>query len=167
MRVIIVVVAAFLAYYGWQWFKKGYAEQGRPFAIKTLLVLTALTLVGLAMFGRVHWIGAAAAALLAGLRFALPLALRHLPLILNLKNAQAKAQQQSSQGVPPQQPTTDEIDEPSALAILGLEKPYTREDVIAAHKRIMQNLHPDKGGSDFLAAQVNTAKSVLLKKLET
>ena len=33
---------------------------------------------------------------------------------------------------------------------------------IAAYYRIIANLHPDRGGSDYLAAQVNAAKSVLL-----
>ena len=116
------------------------------------------------MFGRVHWIGAAAATLLATLRFALPIILRHLPLFLNLRQqAQAKDQQQPPPGAAT---ATLDLDENAAVAILGLEKPYTKEDVIKAHKRMIQNLHPDKGGSDFLAAQVNAAKTVLLEILE-
>lgn len=162
MRVLIILLAALLAYFGWQWFKKGYAEQGRPFAVKTILVLLAVALIGLAMFGRVHWVGAAAAALLAGLRFALPILLKSLPFLVKLRESQAK--NQTGDGATPA-PQVVDLDENAALAILGLEKPYTREDIVAAHKRIIQNLHPDKGGSDFLASQVNAAKELLLKLL--
>ncbi|MEK9673110.1 MAG: hypothetical protein VW268_11505 [Rhodospirillaceae bacterium] len=49
-----------------------------------------------------------------------------------------------------------------ALAILGLKEGASREDINAAYKRIISGLHPDRGGSDYLAAQVNEAKSVLL-----
>lgn len=162
MRVIVILLALLIAYFGWQWFRKNHAEHGRPFAIKAILVAVAVILLGLAMFGRVHWVGAAAATLVAALRFALPLILRNLPLILNLKKAHA-GEKQNNNTTPI---SSAELNQDDAIAVLGLEKPYTREDVILAHKRIMQNIHPDKGGSDFLASQVNEAKSLLLKILD-
>lgn len=52
-----------------------------------------------------------------------------------------------------------------AVQILGLEDNYSKDDVIAAHRRLIQKLHPDRGGNDYLASQVNLAKDTLLKHL--
>lgn len=49
-----------------------------------------------------------------------------------------------------------------ALQILGLAGAPTREEIIAAHRRLINKLHPDRGGSDFLAARVNQARDILL-----
>ncbi|WP_317929279.1 hypothetical protein [Halioxenophilus sp. WMMB6] len=51
-----------------------------------------------------------------------------------------------------------------AQQILGLEGNFNKQDVIAAHRRLINKLHPDRGGSDFLAAQINSAKDVLIKQ---
>ena len=49
-----------------------------------------------------------------------------------------------------------------ALAVLGLNDDASDEDIVGAHRRLMQKLHPDRGGNDYLAAKLNQAKDCLL-----
>jgi hypothetical protein len=49
-----------------------------------------------------------------------------------------------------------------ARAVLGIGPSATPEEIRAAHHRLMKKLHPDQGGSNRLASEVNEAKDVLL-----
>ncbi len=49
-----------------------------------------------------------------------------------------------------------------ALEILGLQPDATRQEVIDAHRKLMSRVHPDKGGSDYLARSINQAREILL-----
>ena len=61
-------------------------------------------------------------------------------------------------GAPGSGPMTKE----EAYKVLGLETGAAAADVRKAHRRLIQRLHPDLGGSSFLAARINEAKDVLL-----
>ena len=52
-----------------------------------------------------------------------------------------------------------------ARKVLGLKPGADEAAIRAAHRRVMKSAHPDHGGSDWLARQVNEARDVLLAEL--
>lgn len=63
-----------------------------------------------------------------------------------------------------EQPASDSaMDEKQARDILGVTETADKKEITKAHKRLMQKLHPDRGGSGYLAQQINKARDTLLK----
>ena len=173
MTVLIVVVLAALALAAFAEQKGAAARQRasgaageRPqkkLKIHPYWLLGAVVLgVVLLRFG-VSWIVVAGGMLLAALRSLAPL-LRFLPLLQSLRARGAAAGGDPSHrppganpgGAPPRRMTRQE-----ALQILGLSEGATREDVQREYRRLMRKLHPDLGGSSYLAAKINEARDVL------
>ena len=52
-----------------------------------------------------------------------------------------------------------------AASVLGLDVNASAEEVRAAHRKLIAQIHPDKGGTDYLAAKINEARDLLLGRL--
>jgi len=162
---ILLVAVGIFAWLAWQKFKSSAPQERRKLLLQWLLIGLALAAVLLAISGRLHWVAAAIALVLPVLGKTLGWLGRHLPWLAPLiaKHAQARREgktqeQHDADRTPPL--TADE-----ARRILNVGENASREEIIGAHRKLIQKLHPDRGGNDYLASRVNAAKELLLREL--
>ena len=69
------------------------------------------------------------------------------------------ADEASDHGIPPN--TQGAMSVGQAAEILGVPADASNEEITAAHRRLIQKLHTDRGGTDYLAALINEARDTL------
>jgi hypothetical protein len=115
-------------------------------------------LVILLATGRLGWVAALVGALLAVLTRLAPLILELAPLFQRMWGTS----RHEHSGNPSGSSNARGMSRDEAYEILGLKPGASRQDVIDAHRRLIQKLHPDRGGSPYLAAKLNQARDMLL-----
>ena len=116
------------------------------------------------------WFGLVAVLLAAKL---FPLALMTLlaagsVLLIEVWKDKAVERDEASQNPTSQTGTDDgqeKMTEIEAAAILGVGPDANVDEITAAYKKLISQMHPDVGGTDYLAAKINEARAVLTQKL--
>ncbi|WOX07329.1 J domain-containing protein [Microbulbifer pacificus] len=177
---ILLIAVGIFAWLAIQKFKYSPPEQRRKLIFQWVLIALALGAVLLAVTGRLHWVGAAIAVVLPLLNRLWRTFGRHLPWIAPLiaKHAQARAEKQKAANGESQKESESrgghgaangrepELTVEEARKILAVSAHASREEIIGAHRKLIQKFHPDRGGNDYLASRINAAKTLLLKQLD-
>ncbi len=164
IRIYLVLLLIIIAFYALRAFKKA-----SPAFVARIIRILGFSFIGvmliyLAATGHLNGLFALVGIAIAFAVRMLPVLLRYAPYLHRLWLEFINAKQQSSgrQGdrVSPKGSMTKE----EAYEVLGLKLGAPEQEIIAAHRKLMQKIHPDRGGSDYLAAKINLAKKILLNK---
>jgi hypothetical protein len=239
-RILLLIAVAFIAYTAWTRYRKLPPAQMKQYFWQVLGIGVGALLLLLVVTGRLHWIGAAFAALIPLVRRLLPLSVPFLQHHLKRRAARPAGTQGPQQSTvatailsmtldhdsgeldgsvirgplagqslrqlsdaqllelyayccqhdsdsahllesyldqrlgatwrdgsteaPGQESVsgTQAMGRAEALLVLGLEEGASEEEIVQAHRRLIQKLHPDRGGNDYLASQINRARDILL-----
>jgi hypothetical protein len=128
-----------------------------------LLAIVGLIILVSAVTGGLGGLAALIGIVLASFIRLIPELLRYAPWLhrLWLEFTSAKQQRSGRQNHPGAKGAMSAAE---AYEVLGLKPGASEQEIIAAHRKLMQKIHPDRGGSDYLAAKINLAKKTLLKK---
>jgi DnaJ family protein C protein 19 len=156
-KLIILIAVIAIALIAWHKIKSAKGEDKKRLIVWTAAGSAIAILGVLAITGHLNFITALIGGAIALIPRILPL-LKYIPLVNQFRQHKA-SQQQSKQQTQSHNGMTKE----KAYEVLGIKTGSRKEEIITAHKRMMHKLHPDRGGSDYLAAEINQAKDTLLR----
>jgi hypothetical protein len=159
IRPLIALLIILGLLYFVKYIRKQPKENRAKLLLKYGLYALAIILILLVLTGRVHWVAAAIGAALPVLQRLLILGMRFMPF---LKFWQSRQQGQGA-GSPP---SGGKMTLKQAQEIFGLDTIESVEQITKRHRELMQKNHPDRGGSDFLASQINEAKEILINHIK-
>ena len=153
-RLFLALVALAAVMWFLSWYNRASKEQRNKSLVSILLYGCAAALLILVVTGRIPWLFAMLSAATPWINRALSM-----KMMWNKFNPKGSSTQESQ---PPPPAGVVKMSTTEALEVLGLKAGATESEITLAHKKLMQKIHPDKGGSGYLASQINQAKDTLL-----
>ena len=150
----LVAVAGIMWYLAW--YNRASPERRKQSLRSTLLYGVGAALLLLVVTGRIPWLFAIFSAAVPWINKAMA--------AKRIWSSFSQSQSDSDAGKRQPQRPIESMTREEALQILGLEPGANKEEIIIAHRKLMSKVHPDKGGTDYLAKSINQARQVLLEK---
>jgi hypothetical protein len=164
IRIVLVLLLIAVVFYGLRLFQKVPPQKAAHFFRIFFFSMLGFGLLYLGATGRLNWLFALAGLVIAFAARMLPLLLRYSPYLHRLWQEFIHVRQQSSGQQGGRQAPNGAMTRSEAFEVLGLKSGASQDEIVAAHRKLMQKIHPDRGGSDYLAAKINLAKKILLSK---
>ena len=162
IRIYLILILLVIIIFGIRAFLKTPPSVLARYLKALFLLLGGLAVLYLAATGRLNWLFALGGVIVAFMLRLMPALLRYAPYFHQLWSTFKGAKQNASQGQKKAAPN-NEMSAEEACEVLGLKMGASASEIIAAHRTLMQKMHPDHGGSNYLAAKINLAKKILLK----
>jgi hypothetical protein len=163
IRIYLLLLLVIIALFGLRAFLKASPSVLAKYARVSLLCMIGVALLYLTATGRLNWLFALVGLVIAYMFRLMPALLHYAPQLQKLWREFSGSKQNSSQRQSDAS-AKGKMSVEEAYEVLGLKPGASEQDIVAAHRKLMQKIHPDRGGSDYLAAKINLAKKILLKK---